>query len=190
MIQTLGFPASLTSQLPVPNNFGQYNFTGFTGLGTNSNFNYTNTVAFASSVNKVAGAHSLKAGVDLRWIQYNVQNQGNDVQPHVERELDAEPVQPERCSERKLLASFLLGLPSSGSVDNNTYPSYLDRYFATYLHDDFKVSRKLTLNLGFRWDFIPSAKERYNRLQTVLIRMQSIRLTLRSTGLSSPTSRL
>jgi hypothetical protein len=26
------------------------------------------------------------------------------------------------------------------------------------------VSRRLTLNLGFRWDFIPSAKERFNRL--------------------------
>jgi Carboxypeptidase regulatory-like domain len=163
-IQTLGFPASLTSQLPVPNNFGQYNFTGFTGLGTNSNFNFTNTVAFASSVNKVAGAHSLKAGVDLRWIQYNVQNQGNTFNLTSNASWTQSQYNRSDALSGNSFASFLLGLPSSGSVDNNTYPSYLDRYFATYLHDDFKVSRKLTLNLGFRWDFIPSAKERYNRL--------------------------
>ena len=61
-------------------------------------------------------------------------------------------------------ASALLGLPSGGSVDNLAFPSYLDRYFATYLQDDWKISRKLTVNLGFRWDFIPGAMERYGRL--------------------------
>ncbi|MBV9084202.1 MAG: TonB-dependent receptor, partial [Acidobacteriaceae bacterium] len=164
VIQTLGFPSSLISQLPVPNNFGQYNFTGFTGFGTNSNFNYTNTVAFAGSVNKVAGAHSFKTGVDLRWIQYNVINQGATFTLTSNAMWTQQQYNKSDALSGNSFASFLLGLPTSGSVDNNIYPSYLDRYFATYFQDDYKVSRKLTLNLGFRWDFIPGVKERYDRL--------------------------
>jgi hypothetical protein len=50
------------------------------------------------------------------------------------------------------LASFLLGVSSAGSFNypsnaNNVYP-----YYAAYIQDDFKISTKLTLNIGLRYD--------------------------------------
>jgi hypothetical protein len=45
-------------------------------------------------------------------------------------------------------ASFLLGYPTAGSVDLNIYPAYRNKYYAAYVQDDFKVTPKLTLNLG------------------------------------------
>lgn len=163
-IQTLGFPPSLLAQLPTPNNFGQYSFSGYTGLGSSSSFNYTNTFAFAGSMTKVIGSHTVKTGADLRWIQYNVINQGNTFNLAADRAWTQQQYNKGDALSGDSFASFLLGLPSGGSIDNNIYPSYLDRYFAGYVQDDFKVSRKLTLNLGVRWDFMVPATERYNRL--------------------------
>jgi hypothetical protein len=161
---TLGFPQSLVSQLPVPDNFGTYNFTNYTGLGRASSFNYTNTVAFAGSIMKVAGPHSIKAGVDLRRIQYNVVNQGNIFTLTFNNTWTQQVYNTGDALSGNSFASALLGLPASGSVDNIPFTSYVDRYIAGYVQDDIKVNRKLTLNLGVRYDFILPVTERYGRL--------------------------
>jgi hypothetical protein len=160
---SLGFPQSLISQLPVQNLFGVYSFSGYNTLGVVSSFNYTNTAAFAGSVTKVAGPHNIKTGVDLRWIQYNVVNQGSAFNISFDATWTQQVYNRSDSLSGNSFASSLLGLPSGGSVQNLIYPSYLNRYFAPYVQDDWKVSRKLTLNLGLRWDFIMPPVERYSR---------------------------
>lgn len=61
-------------------------------------------------------------------------------------------------------ASFLLGYFSWGGVTGNTARSMALNYHASYIQDDFKVSSKLTLNLGLRWDMETPTTERYNRI--------------------------
>lgn len=164
-LSTLGFAAGVTSQIPQAAVFGQYNFTNFTGLGSNVfNFNFTNTVSTAFTVTKVAGAHTMKAGVDLRWIDYNVKNYGNAFLLTFDNTWTQQVYNKADSLSGNQFASALLGLPASGSVDNLVFPAYTDRYFAGYFQDDWKVTRKLTLNLGLRWDFILAPTERYSRL--------------------------
>jgi hypothetical protein len=165
----LGIPPSLVSQLPIQNTFGTYNFTNYTGLGNTSSFNYTNTIAFAGSVTKIAGSHTIKAGIDLRWIQYNNQNQGNVFTLNFDNTWTQQIYNKGDALSGNSFASALLGLPSggtpaNGSVDNLIFPSYRDKYYAGYVQDDWKLSRKLTVNLGLRWDFILAPTERYSRL--------------------------
>ncbi|MFN2974238.1 TonB-dependent receptor [Terriglobus aquaticus] len=62
------------------------------------------------------------------------------------------------------IASALLGLPASGSVQwqNGPYESY--NYWGLFLQDNWKVSSKLAINAGIRYDEERSPRERHNRL--------------------------
>lgn len=60
--------------------------------------------------------------------------------------------------------SFLLGLPTGGNVPNNASGFFSQRYTAIYFQDDWRVTPKLTLNLGMRWDYERPVTERFNRM--------------------------
>lgn len=62
-------------------------------------------------------------------------------------------------------ASFLLGTPASGSVTTNgPGQNLLYRYYGLYFQDDWKITKRLTLNLGARYDYQSPWTERYNRI--------------------------
>jgi hypothetical protein len=61
-------------------------------------------------------------------------------------------------------ASFLLGAPDGGSVPVNLFPHMQWTFVAPWIQDDWRVSNKLTLNVGFRWDFSGPFGEADNRL--------------------------
>lgn len=61
-------------------------------------------------------------------------------------------------------ASFLLGLPASGTLRNVPRQALASSYWAGYVQDDIRVSSKLTLNLGLRYDLDTVRTERYNRM--------------------------
>jgi hypothetical protein len=62
-------------------------------------------------------------------------------------------------------ASFLLGAVSSTGITLQPFSVLGGRYrpFAPYFQDDYKITSKLTLNLGLRWDYIPTYQEAVDR---------------------------
>ena len=60
-------------------------------------------------------------------------------------------------------ASLLLGTPSGGGTGIPISEVTRTWYHGVYLQDDWKATRKLTLNLGLRWEIQRPVRERYNR---------------------------
>lgn len=61
------------------------------------------------------------------------------------------------------LASFLVGLPTGGSMAVNDTSAQQSTVWSLYLQDDWKVTAKLTLNLGIRYEYETPITERFNR---------------------------
>lgn len=66
-------------------------------------------------------------------------------------------------------ASFLLGLPSSGAYHFPGDFSFGQPYYAWYVQDDWKVSRRLTVNLGLRYELPYPKQEKESRVSNVCL---------------------
>jgi len=60
-------------------------------------------------------------------------------------------------------AAFMMGLPSGISIATNDTAYWSTRFRTIYLHDDWRVSSKLQLNVGLRYEREGGITERYNR---------------------------
>ena len=167
---SLGISSSLISQLPNQDKiyFGVWNFENYQNLGRSQSNNYTDTFQAMFSATKVASNHTLKAGLDIRQINYEIQNTGNILNYNARATWTQNSWTSANSNTGDGYASFLLGV-TGGSVDNFSssnyplFPWWKQMYYATYFNDDWKVSRRLTLNLGVRYDLLTPQYEKWNR---------------------------
>jgi hypothetical protein len=132
------------------------------GDGTNASLTHT----LAANFTRLQGNHNLKFGVDARvYRAFGNRFQGS-VSPDLNYSnawtrgpLDNSPAAP----IGQELASMLLGIPG-GSMTRSASYAIQDTYLGLYLHDDFKLTRKLTLNLGLRYEKEWPITERFDRL--------------------------
>ena len=161
----LGFPTSYVTaqQRPTFPNIGMQTFTS---LGVNNNdftvFSSRNLMVGAS---KFLGRHSLKTGFDYRRLRISGISFGNNSGlfnfSDVFTRATAASATAGTGSD---LAALLLGYPDSvGSDVGSKLYQYVD-YGAFYVHDDFRVSSKLTLNLGIRYEMESGLKADQNAL--------------------------
>ncbi len=162
-LTSLGLPAALISQLPGPTYFGLWEMAGYSSLGRYQSINITNNYGVMGNATKIWGAHMVKAGVDIRRTHYITQNSGNILQFTNPVSWTQRLWNQAETTAGDGYATFLLGI-SGGSSNYPVYPFFLEWYMAPYIQDDWKVTRKLTLNLGLRWDYNGPPSEKYNRL--------------------------
>jgi len=166
-LTTLGFPASFNDQVFL-RALPAFQPTGYRAIAPATADliqRADNTHALLGSVTKVLAKHTLKFGVDGRYIPIG------ELQPSSPqgtfnfdgRFTSADALRVTATSGHPI-ASFLLGVPNSGSIDFNPAISISHRYFGWYVQDDIRVTPKLTLNLGIRHEIETGRDERYNRL--------------------------
>ncbi len=177
-LTSLGLPSSLVSQLPSPAYFGRWNFSqgnsqnSYSPLGRGQGINHTNNYSITGGLTKNWRSHTFKTGIDLRRIHFIQQNSGDILNFQFNDQWTRRNWNQAEADSGDAFASFLLGMPGNFSNDRTLggqqffplYPFYQNWYSALYFQDDWKVSRKLTLNLGLRYDINAPATEKYNRI--------------------------
>ncbi len=162
----LGFSKQLVSVLPYQNNFGIYAIGGQQQLGWDDRLGITTNYTTHPNITWVRSAHKIHAGVDIRFIQYSVQDIGSFFRLTSSNGLtQADYLQSDPLSGNGV-ASWVLGYISGGSAEWRAHPYISDHYFAPYVQDDWKVNRRLTLTLGLRYDINQPPVERFNHLST------------------------
>jgi len=129
--------------------------------GGSTNNVYDTTYSFNSGFQKIWGKHTIKAGFEHRRYYSNLFTGGN-VDITTDRRMTTQ-YYDNIAGTGMGFASWLLGRANWGQGTQLAGPASLQPYWGAYLQDDIKLTSKLTLNAGIRWDFEPPRTERFDR---------------------------
>jgi hypothetical protein len=139
--------------------------SGFSQFGRQtSNPQYQNPTSFNPKVNysMILGRHSLKFG----WEFVGIRTEVLDVNPLYGADTYAgqfsKPPGGSGAAATYNLADFIFGLPSTINLGNKAVTNLRQHVHSLYAQDDFRVTNKLTLNLGLRWEYATPIWERDN----------------------------
>jgi hypothetical protein len=169
----INYGLNVSQQLGIPNaNFslqssGMTAFipSGYRGLG-DSNFipelDYNNTFQYNANVTRIIGSHTLKFGADLRRRQINFASSN---QPRGNFSFDANFTNDpsgRTPGSGNSIASMLLGYPSATTQNVLLInPGLRSWEFGGFAQDDWRLTHRLTLNIGLRYDvFTPFTEVR------------------------------
>ncbi len=166
---SLGLPGFLDS---ISNEFPDVTVSGIAGLGPGSlsggagqGFFPRNVGSYSVDFTKVLGPHTMTMGF------MGVVQQSNGGRLFVTN-FDFPQSMTQGPNPTAALpttgygfASFLLGTGDTGSTGINTFGAFQRTMYGWYFQDDWKTTRKLSLNLGLRYDIQPGPTERHDETQ-------------------------
>jgi hypothetical protein len=162
---TLGFSSAFVGE--AANWFPKFNWANYEGAGAEPTYTspISQTTSYQGGLSKNMGRLTSKFGVEFRVIRGYSQLPGYDAGNFSfdQTFTGANPtsIQP---SSGNALASFLLGTPQSGYIQVSSEPARQEKMASLYFQNDIKVTEKLKINLGLRWDYMGPMTDRFNEL--------------------------
>jgi len=154
---TIGFPGvSFSGGATPPTNEGGYSWHG----------NVNNTYTFTDNLQAQFGRHNLTFGgqaVEVQYVSFTSTGASPLTYTFSGNQTEGYNSAGSGLTTGSAFASYMLGAVSSSSVSFS--PEWEARWFSPsfWAQDDFKVTSKLTLNLGVRWDLFGSIHEQHDQ---------------------------
>jgi len=136
-------------------------------LGSTQSYSREEVFSLISTWTKLQSSHAIKFGADERINRINNASPGGNafgsftISPKFTQ---SDPFTNSTSNSSGTgMATFLLGLADTGNFGTNSATSIKDTYTGLFVQDDWKISQRLTLNLGVRYELETPFHERYNR---------------------------
>lgn len=138
-----------------------------------------------ANVTRVLGRHVIKAGGTGWLLQANDVESGGSTGTYSFSQALTQGPNPNAATSTagNSIASMMLGLGSGSMTINSKNAVTTSRYYGFYGQDDWRLSSRLTVNLGLRYDLEIPRTERHNRVETFNSKVSSPLAT--TTGLTS-----
>jgi len=142
-------------------NFGIPGLTGTGAPGFTNALRLSNTYQLTENMTWVKKSHTVKFGADLKRIESTLTNPESNPRGFFNFNTNFTSL---NGAGGAAFASFLLGFPNDyGRSIVDTRPAVRMFFGGFYIQDDWRVTRKLTFNLGLRYDIFTRPRERHNR---------------------------
>jgi len=161
----LGFPKSYAEVVKPA--FPAFFPADLTSMGRDWYYDqYRDTVSVQGSATKLAGRHSLKSGFDFRVPRFHLNRNLNATGSFSFPRTMTQGPDPLRATATggHGAASLLLGAGTSGTVLHSDVFSLNRHYYGFYFQDNWKVTNRLTVNLGLRYSLEIGQNESHDRM--------------------------
>src|ERR1043166_7045151 len=172
-LTTLGFPASYNNAIGEGiRRFPRFDFTsnGSTGApvgnGHTNEFSPVGSHFVTAVLNRAQGIHSLRLGGEMRIYREDDSFASNDQSGQFIFDNTFTRVGSTASNDLEGLqafAAFLLGYPTTMQIVRRADYSEYSKTWGFFAQDDLRLTRKITLNLGLRWEFESALTERQNK---------------------------
>lgn len=163
---TLGFPSSFVNSIQIPM-FPAVTIAGYSNTSGQSYFNNGNdTHSLLNSLTILHGRQTITVGTDtrLRLINFFNAKAPSGTFNFAKTQTQGPNPQVASATAGDAFAAFLLGAGSSGTIPIAEGTSLKDWYYAAYIQDDIRLTQRLTVNVGLRYETESPVTDRHNRL--------------------------
>ena len=142
------------------NGFALFNITGFAPVGPRGfwpNFNNLNNFMLADNLSIVRGSHTIKLGGELRRTEIFREAQRHRRGNFAFSGQYTSQVPNNAASRANTgngLADMLLGWVSGGNTGSPQGETTVVPYYGFFIQDDWKITQRLTMNIGLRYEMI------------------------------------
>jgi hypothetical protein len=164
----VGLPAYMDAKAGSVHMLPQMNFSGYDTFGRLATpVEHLSVITQKANVSHVRANHTVHAGVDIRQHRRTATAAGNTSGSFTFSNFFTRRYDDTFTPAGDLglsWAAFILGVPNGASIATNDSFAIQSPYFGWYVQDDWRLTPRLSVNLGLRLEYETGGTERYNRM--------------------------